>query len=484
MNCKSGDKFLLLLALMFAGGLLLAASPAQALHECGALHAKHDHDDWDDDDDGDDDKWTGRGKLEGGCKQVRVTDFLPGDFRIDAPELAARGPFKVGVRTLKVVNRNQIDILNRTPDKPYPTYNRKLKIEVWYPARLYDDKKELTTYKDALGSGPGDPERPVRPFEFAGRAAREAMPNLDGAPYPLVIVSHGYPGSRYLLTYLTENLASKGYLVVAIDHTESTHADKVGFESTLLNRTRDINFVLEQMAQKGDHRRGFLSGMVDADRTTVIGYSMGGYGAMNAAGAGYNPASILWGFFGMNDLIAAQTEGSPEYAELLDSRIRALVAFAPWGGAFNVFTPTGLEGIRIPSLFISGKQDQTSGYPFIEGFFENAVNSDRYLLAYESAIHEVAVNPPPALASQYYREWIHYQEPAWDNERLNNINQHFITAFLGKYIQGDFARYEPYLDLPPISNDTPRADESDPDYWKGFPNYSAIGMELHHLPPR
>jgi predicted dienelactone hydrolase len=57
-------------------------------------------------------------------------------------------------------------------------------------------------------------------------AARRAV---AAASYPLVIVSHGYPGSRLQMSYLTENLASKGYVVVAIDHLESTRADKAGF---------------------------------------------------------------------------------------------------------------------------------------------------------------------------------------------------------------------------------------------------------------
>ena len=91
-----------------------------------------------------------------------------------------------------------------------------------------------------MGSGPGNTDRPLIPFEFAGRALRDAKPDFEDS-YPLVIVSHGYPGSRVLLTYLTENLASKGYVVVAIDHTDSTHADAADFSSTLPNRILDIN---------------------------------------------------------------------------------------------------------------------------------------------------------------------------------------------------------------------------------------------------
>jgi len=33
-----------------------------------------------------------------------------------------------------------------------------------------------------------------------------------------VIISHGYPGNRFLLSHLAENLASKGFVVAAPDH--------------------------------------------------------------------------------------------------------------------------------------------------------------------------------------------------------------------------------------------------------------------------
>jgi hypothetical protein len=145
--------------------------------------------------------------------------FFYGDARADAPELAYRGPYSVGVRTLEVVNPDHIDILNYSDENPDARYDRPLTLEVWYPAIRPGKKPEVTTYQDVLGSGPDDPDRPLIPFEFAGRALRNARPYAQEGPYPLVIVSHGYPGSRVLLTYLTENLASKGYVVVAIDHT-------------------------------------------------------------------------------------------------------------------------------------------------------------------------------------------------------------------------------------------------------------------------
>ncbi len=55
-----------------------------------------------------------------------------------------------------------------------------------------------------------------------------------GVRFPLVILSHGYPGNRYLLSHFGENLASKGYVVTSIDHTGSTYADQAAFGSTLV----------------------------------------------------------------------------------------------------------------------------------------------------------------------------------------------------------------------------------------------------------
>ena len=456
--------FLIVVAILFgpwAGTPLV--STAQALHNCGEPHAKHE-----DDDDGRPHR----------CRNLDEDDFFYGDPRPDAPELAYRGPYKVGVRTLQVVHTDQIDILNYSEENTEPRYDRPLKLEVWYPAALKKRQKEITTYDDNLGTGPNVPDRPVVPFKFGGRAARGAAPDLSGAPYPLVIVSHGYPGSRVLLSNLSEPLASKGYIVVGIDHFESTHADKLGFSSTLLNRPDDILFVLNEVAEMGYFgRHAFLRGMVDAENTALIGYSMGGYGALVAAGAGLTEFFINFPFGVPGGYLARYRPGSPEYEARLDDRIKAAVLFAPCCATFGFWDTTTLQGLTIPSYFIVGDQDRTAPFDGVEFLYKNAKASDRYVLIYQGAIHEVPVNPAPPISESNYPEWLHYQEPAWDNRKLNNVNQHFVTAFLGVHLKGQ-EELRRYLDLEePISNDSSRDDPSDPSYWTGFTPFGAIGME-------
>ncbi len=402
-----------------------------------------------------------------------------GDPRPDAPDLAARGPLQVGVRTQVIEHAGQLDILRATAGNSDPRYTRGLTLEIWYPASLAPDQQEHTVYTDVLGSGPGNPARPNTPFQFTGRAARDARPaTASTSRYPLVIVSHGYPGSRLQMSYLTENLASKGYIVVAIDHAESTRADKAGFPSTLLNRPLDDLFVLQSVAAWAQPGSGhFLANMVDVSRSALLGYSMGGYGALNAAGAGISEAAVAYVPGGA---LAIHRQGDPRYDARRDARIKAVVAIAPWGGAGKVWDAAGLAGLRTPTLFIAGDQDDISGYDDgVLRLFRGAVNSDRYLLTYRGARHNTAPNPPPpAAAAAGFEDFMAYAEPVWDSRRINNINQHFITAFLGITLKAQ--PLQPYLDLPAL----PAAGTTGQDTaeWKGFRKRAAVGLQLQHLP--
>ena len=80
----------------------------------------------------------------------------------------------------------------------------------------------------------------------------------------------------------------------------------------------------------------------------------------------------------------------------------------------------------------------------------------------------------------------HYTDPVWDTVRMNNISQHFVTAWLDSHLKGE-AEKAAFLDLVEDSNDgvwsmaedgTPKEDHT---YWKGFAEETAHGLKYEVL---
>ncbi|MBY0506859.1 MAG: hypothetical protein K2X03_23265 [Bryobacteraceae bacterium] len=398
---------------------------------------------------------------------------------VDAPELAAFGTYTVGVRTVELVNPAQVDILQfDAKTKTAPSTDRRLKVEIWYPATLAPGEKDETVYESPM-AGRGTKGT----FQFPGKAKRDATPRT-GAKFPLVIVSHGYPGSRTFLSYLTENLASKGYVVAAIDHTDSVFGEIRAFSSTLLNRSADQLFVLDSLSKQ-------TQGLpIDATQAAIIGYSMGGYGALASGGAGYNPKSPVAGMI-PGGYLEPWTAGNEKFTARRPANLKAIIAIAPWGAQMNSWDNQGLEGLTLPSLFIVGDQDDISGYEKgVKRAFEGARNSNRCMLVYQNARHNVGGNPAPAGVALDFAGRESFEEPVWRKDRILAINQHFATAFLDRYLKGDQTR-DAYLHpgqkraadaVWPASQTGPagaKYSTGEGGYWKGFQRRWALGLEMH-----
>ena len=101
---------------------------------------------------------------------------LPSDV---VPELATNGKFKVGVKTLEIVNPAQFDAATQT------TKDRKLAVEVWYPSNA-DNTSIKTSYENETRTG--------IEFSMQADAYRDAavLLSTNDAKYPLVVISHGY----------------------------------------------------------------------------------------------------------------------------------------------------------------------------------------------------------------------------------------------------------------------------------------------------
>jgi predicted dienelactone hydrolase len=413
------------------------------------------------------------------------------DFvRPDAPELAAYGEHAVGVRTLQVVNPGQIDVAKIDPKaaKPdsLPRYDRPLTVEIWYPAAA--DANGSKALKTVIRDGKTE-------VTLEGRAARDAAPAVTVKSAPLVVISHGFPGNRYLLSPLAENIASKGYVVASIEHTDSAYQAVGPFGSTLVNRPLDQKFVIGEMARLSRDPQSFLNGLVDANNTAVVGYSMGGYGAVVLAGGGLSQKAVDAEppLGAPHKLLATHRGGSDTHNALFDPRVKVVVAFAPWGMTRGFFDSDTLKGVKVPILFIAGSVDDVSGYETgVKAIWKATTSVERTLLTFENANHNAGA-PMPAPREAYKMDQAlgfnladHYTDAVWDNVRMNNVAAHFVTAWLGKHLKADQSS-DAFLQLVPEANSGTWSVEPNgsrkPDhtYWKGFRNRTAKGLRFEVL---
>lgn len=118
------------------------------------------------------------------------------------------GPYPVGTRIIYLKDSS------RTEDKAEKSgAARELVVQLWYPAdpsnnhlAAYEKRSEtipLTSYRSVLWTN-----------------SREDAPvATQGGPFHVLLFNHGWAGRRTLNTFLTEDLASHGYVVASIDHT-------------------------------------------------------------------------------------------------------------------------------------------------------------------------------------------------------------------------------------------------------------------------
>ncbi len=412
-----------------------------------------------------------------------VASLPPSVPGIDAPQLAPLGPHPVGFRSVTLVHKGQPDLLHVDPATGrVQLHARALTVDLWYPAKARRVAAPMTYSASLYGEPPGPGVR----FSVSGLAVSNAEP--DGKGYPLVILSHGYSNAPAVMTWLTENLASKGYVVAAIHHEDPdpyvVSADKRAAPN--FNRPVDIAFVAATL-------RHNLGALIDPAEVALIGYSQGGYGVLAAGGASLDPDGPNMGQVA-GGWLKRLAHGASTEAEGKVPGVKAIVAIAPAGGApRSAWGNAGLLGITAPLLLIQGDADRTVDYQTgALADFENARNSDRYLLTYRQAGHSIALSPAPAQmrSSLWDLDW--FEDPIWRQDRVNAINLHFITAFLAINLKGN-ASMSSFLDVPvEIASDgvwnapagTPWGAYSPGGngitLWKGFQRRHAQGMTLRH----
>lgn len=407
---------------------------------------------------------------------------------IDAPELGRPGPWPVGTstQTYRFAGRLHLTRAALATGK-VAREDRLLAVRLWYPAAA--PGKMTVTYRH-LRARPG---AQAVSLEMRGAAFAAARP-ATGERFPLVLISHGYGGWDSVMSNLAESIASRGYVVAAIDHADEPADDPatalVSFGNVLMNRAVDQRLVIARLLDRKARAGAVYAGLIDEAHIGIIGYSMGGYGVLGTAGAEANAASPIFA------LLPPESKAQILAGDAaMAAKIKAVVAIAPWGNQpeNRVYTPASLARLAMPILMIDGDHDDVVDFAGgVSWLFDTMTGADRYLLVYRNALHNVANNAVEIAGLPDFQAAEFLSEPVWRQDRINAINAHFITAFLDVNLKGQSAQAR-YLDVP-----TPRAEDGEwrvpprspnlgnyagdgePRYWRGFQRRWAIGLELRH----
>ncbi|MFR9752859.1 alpha/beta hydrolase family protein [Nocardia sp. 004] len=234
-------------------------------------------------------------------------------FALAVASTAGSGAAPLGVRVLPQpggqhpVGETVLHLVDDSRSDPFePDRQRELMVSVFYPAAAIDESPRAHYLSTAL-----IPDLEKRfgvelPGLF-GNSYADA-PVRAGATYPVVLYSPGAGVTRLLGTGLAEELASRGYIVVTVDHTYETLVEfpggrlvqsapaPNGFDTAIRKkyieaRLLDIRFVLDSLTRLADgenpdaDQRALPAGLdvaIDLDHIGMVGHSSGGYTAVES----------------------------------------------------------------------------------------------------------------------------------------------------------------------------------------------------------
>ena len=357
----------------------------------------------------------------------------PVGLRADAPTYALHGPYWVGTT------------MQEAEAVSHPTI-----VTLWYPALNPAGQEERITY-DWRGS------------TVFGHAIEGGEPARANAPYPLVIFSHGANGMPIASPYLLEHLASWGFVIMAIDHTDSSvNPSPEGNFSAVFTRPQDVSWEID-FAESLSAENGSLASMIDADQVAVIGHSFGGETALLAAGAQVDFGPGSWcdvypntllppeggganlcpsGYAGAIDELAtvAGLESAPEglWPSWGDPRVDAIVPLAP---GFRDFSAESFAQMTVPTMVMFGTADKWvhTDWPLYAPFaFEQIGSPARSLVEFVNSDHLIFTDKCDTMP------WLidmgasfFCSDPVWDMDRAHDLVNHFTTAFLLDVLKGD-----------------------------------------------
>ncbi|VAX17845.1 hypothetical protein MNBD_NITROSPINAE04-2686 [hydrothermal vent metagenome] len=250
-----------------------------------------------------------------------------------------------------------------------------LEIAVWYPS-----SGEKTKYRYPFGEN-----------KMTTSLALNGKPVIG--KFPLIVYAHGATGGGTSSAFITETLARKGYIVVAVDYTDRFSQVRISKPVALrkfkkirmLKWAKDLRsrqfgaeaqkyrklfgyrpdqtkLTVDRMLRENSDKTSLFYRMINESRIGIVGHSFGAWTSMMVGGA------------------------DPAYR---DPRIKVIVAMSGpvTRQVYNVHKPREVNDIHVPIMFMYGQKEPLVGRPSDKEFLFDLANQPRFLLSVEDADH-------------------------------------------------------------------------------------------------
>jgi predicted dienelactone hydrolase len=286
----------------------------------------------------------------------------------------------------------------RVDPTPQDGEDRRVRVHLWYPAEeaafAAAPKSQYTSELHGKQTGLSDPLG----WSVEAEIARETgAVKPGGAPFPVLVFSHGAANDPIDYAWTMELIAAAGFVVAAPYHTNNTQDDvRIGFFNnqtapltplpcndgrpspcarndpmprnpqpptlepagahSVVDRVRDITQIINALD-------GWFGGRADVTRVGVIGHSRGTITALAAAGG-----STAWQF-------------GPE------PRVKAIMGLA--NGGADLRNRINLTNVTVPALFVAGGGDLVSPVLLSEQTVGTSgiASADKQLVVIQDATH-------------------------------------------------------------------------------------------------
>lgn len=193
---------------------------------------------------------------------------------------APTGSRGVGLKTYHWIDQSRQETNAQAPQHPY----REMMVHIFYPTEKHS-KTTLAAYdpdaaKSALNYFAHCSKLPTWLFSSIKLLKTHVQANAlmanNAMPFPVIIFSHGGNGPIVQsYTWMLEELASHGYVVVGINHPKDKAHNELEKAQQLEMRTQDVVFVITKIEKLIDQKDPFWAN-VDPNRIGMLGHSFGG----------------------------------------------------------------------------------------------------------------------------------------------------------------------------------------------------------------